>query len=162
MQHFRTLRPALAGAALVLAAGLGACAPAFRLKDYQGSDTRLFQAALQEYRKGHHENAIAAFERLTLDLPARDTLLPRAHFFLGKSHYRRREFILAAQSFSRVAESFPTDTLADDALLWTARSYRRLWRKPTLDAQYGHEPPIDRAVRLGPIPTPNARGRLTT
>ena len=137
MHRSRTLIPAFAGVALALVAVLGACAQAFRLKDYEGSDTRLYQAALREYNRGHYENAIAAFERLTLDLPARDTLLPLSHFYLGKAHYKRREYILAAQSFSRLSESFPSDTLADDGLLWTARAYRRLWRKPTLDAQYG-------------------------
>ena len=124
---------ALVGATLAL----GACAPNFRLRDFAGSNERLFEAGLREYRQGRWENAIAAFERLTLDLPARDTLLPLANFYLGKAHYRRKEFLLAGQAFSRLAESFPNDTLADDALLWTARSYGRLWRKPTLDAQYG-------------------------
>ena len=45
--------------------------------------------------------------------------------------------MLAAQSFTRLVESFPDDTLADDAALEAARSYRRLWRKPALDATYG-------------------------
>ena len=124
---------ALVGATLAL----GACAPTFRLRDYEGSNARLFEAGLREYRNERWENAIAAFERLTLELPARDTLLPLANFYLGKAHYRRKEFLLAGQAFSRLAEAFPSDTLADDALLWTARSYGRLWRKPTLDAQYG-------------------------
>jgi outer membrane protein assembly factor BamD len=53
------------------------------------------------------------------------------------SHEHQREHLLAAQSFSRLYESFPDDTLADDAALEAARSYRRLWRKPTLDATYG-------------------------
>ena len=137
MHQFRRLPPAVAGVAFALVALLAACSQPFRLRDYEGSDTRLFQATMREYERGRYENAILGFERLTLDLPARDTLLPRAHFFLGKSHYKRKQFLLAAQSFSRLAESFATDTLADDALLWTARSYRRLWRKPTLDAEYG-------------------------
>ena len=133
MHHIRRLAPAFVGAALALSA----CAPAFQVKKYEGQNERLYQATFEQYQKGHYENAIAGFERLTLDLPARDTLLPRAHFLLGKAHYKRAEYVLAAQAFSRVAESFPSDTLADDALLWTARSYQRLWRKPELDAQYG-------------------------
>ena len=32
--------------------------------------------------------------------------------------------MLAAQSFSRLVESFPDDSLADDAALEAARSYR--------------------------------------
>ena len=124
---------ALLGATLAL----GGCAPTFRIRDFEGQSERLFQAGLREYQNERWENAIAAFERLTLDLPARDSLLPLANYYLGKAHYRRKEFLLAGQAFSRLAESFPNDTLSDDALLWTARSYGRLWRKPTLDSQYG-------------------------
>jgi outer membrane protein assembly factor BamD len=137
MHQFRRLSPPVASAAIALVALLVACAQPFRLRDYEGSDARLFQATMREYERGRYENAIVGFERLTLDLPARDTLLPRAHFYLGKAHYKQKQYLLAAQAFSRLAESFATDTLADDALLWTARSYRRLWRKPTLDAEYG-------------------------
>jgi outer membrane protein assembly factor BamD len=137
MHRFRRLRPTVAGVAIALVALLAACGQPFRLRDYEGSDTRLFQATMREYERGRYENAILGFERLTLDLPARDTLLPRAHFYLGRSHYKQKQYLLAAQAFSRLAESFATDTLADDALLWTARAYRRLWRKPTLDAEYG-------------------------
>jgi len=36
-----------------------------------------------------------------------------------------------------LVESFPDDTLADDAALEAARSYRSLWRRPTLDPTYG-------------------------
>lgn len=113
-----------------------ACRPDFTLRRYTSNDA-LFQAAMREYQREHWENAIAAFEKLTLELPARDTLLPRAHFHLGRSHARRHEFLLAAQSFVRVTESFPDDSLADDALFDAGRAYERLWRKPALDSQYG-------------------------
>jgi outer membrane protein assembly factor BamD len=35
-------------------------------------------------------------------------------------------------------QTFPDDTLADDAMLAEATEYAKLWRKPALDAQYGH------------------------
>jgi outer membrane protein assembly factor BamD len=80
---------------------------------------------------------VTAFEKLTTDLPARDTLLPRAHWYLARAHQQREEWVLAATSFSRLTESFPDDTLAPAAALEGARSYRKLWRKPTLDPTYG-------------------------
>ena len=92
---------------------------------------------MREYNRHKWENAVNAFEKLTLDLPARDTLLPLAHFYLAQSHIGRKEYLLAAQSFNRLAESFATDTLADDAKYEAARSYQRLWRAPPLDPQYG-------------------------
>jgi outer membrane protein assembly factor BamD (BamD/ComL family) len=64
--------------ALLLCAA-AACAPGFQLKNYQGSNTRLFEASLRELQKKHWDSAVEGFERLTLDLPARDTLLPRSY-----------------------------------------------------------------------------------
>jgi outer membrane assembly lipoprotein YfiO len=97
----------------------------------------LYTASKQRFDHGKLDDAIAGFEKLTLDLPARDTLLPRAHYWLGMAHEKKGEHILAAQSFSRLMESFPDDTLADDALLLAGKSYRKLWRKSSLDATYG-------------------------
>jgi outer membrane protein assembly factor BamD len=113
-----------------------ACSPAFKLRDYPTHES-LWGGSMREFNARRWDNAIVGFERLTLELPARDTLLPRAHFYLGQAHARRAEHLLAAQSFQRLAESFPDDSLADDALLAAGNAYQRLWRKPTLDAQYG-------------------------
>ena len=101
------------------------------------SNEELYKASLEKYRKGKLDDAIAGFEQLTLDLPARDTLLSRTHYWLGQAHEKKGEHILAAQSYSRLMESFPDDSLADDALLLAGKSYRKLWRKSSLDATYG-------------------------
>src|SRR5207342_2008005 len=68
-------------AALVV---IGACAPAFKLSKFK-TNPDLYAAATREYKKGHWDNAIQAYERLTLDLPARDTLLPFAYWYLATS-----------------------------------------------------------------------------
>lgn len=129
-------KPAVAIAALAaLTLVLSAC-HAFKVSRYPTHES-LYAAGQREYQRRHWGNAILAFEKLTNDLPARDTLLPRAYWYLANSHERQKEHLLAAQSFSRLYESFPDDTLADDAALEAARSYRRLWRRPTLDATYG-------------------------
>ena len=123
-------------ALLLVVSASGACRPTFQLRRYT-TDTALYQASLRELERRRWDNAVAGFERLTTTLPARDTLLPRAFWYLAKAQQGRREWLLAAQSYQRLVEGFPEDTLADDAQLETARSYRRLWRKPALDAQYG-------------------------
>jgi outer membrane protein assembly factor BamD len=123
-------------AALLVLITAVACRPAFQLKRYP-TDAALYQASLREFQRRHWDNAVAGFERLTTSLPARDTLLPRAFWYLAKAQQGRREWLLAAQSYQRLVEGFPEDSLADDAQLEVARSYRRLWRKPTLDSQYG-------------------------
>ncbi len=128
--------PAAAVFAL-LGGGLAACAPGFQIKNFAGNPVALYQASMREFQRKQWDNAVAGLDRVTLDLPARDTLLPRAHYYLGQAHEHKGEFLLAAQSFSRLSESFPNDTLADDAMLAAGLAYARLWRKPALDATYG-------------------------
>jgi outer membrane protein assembly factor BamD len=120
--------------ALLLA--FAACHPEFQITRYPTNEA-LYRAATEEYQRGRWDNAVSAFEKLTTDLPARDTLLPRAHWYLARAHEERGEHVLAATSFNRLVESFPDDSLGDDAALEAARSYRKMWRKPTLDPTYG-------------------------
>ena len=120
--------------ALLLAAA--ACHPDFQITQYPTNEA-LYRAATTEFGAGRWDNAVLAYEKLTTDLPARDTLLPRAYWFLARAHDERGEHILAATSYSRLVESFPDDTLSDDAALAAARAYRKMWRKPALDPTYG-------------------------
>ena len=66
--------------AIAAAAALTACRGGFRINKYPTNES-LYVAALQEYQKKHWGNAVLAFEKLTNDLPARDTLLPRSYWF---------------------------------------------------------------------------------
>ena len=123
-------------AMVALAGTAAACAPSFQLKKFTTNEA-LYGASLREFQRGKWENAIAGFEKLTNSLSPRDTLLSRSFWYLSKAHQRRDEWLLAAQAFQRLTENFPEDSLADDAQLEAARSYRKLWRRPDLDAQYG-------------------------
>jgi outer membrane protein assembly factor BamD len=136
--------------ALLLA--VAACHPEFKVATFSTNEA-LYRAATEEYNRGRWENAITAYEKLTTDLPARDTLLPRSHWFLARAHQERKEWVLAGASFTRLVESFPDDTLSDDAALEAARSYRRLWRKPTLDPTYGESAVATYNTLLGLYPT---------
>jgi outer membrane protein assembly factor BamD len=122
--------------ALALAVTGGACFGSFNTRDYSTS-AALYAAGMKKYRDGKYADAATAFERLTLDLPTRDTLLPLAHWYLGWARLKHDERLLAAQAFIRLSETVPDDTLADDALLMSGRSYRGLWKRPSLDPQYG-------------------------
>lgn len=113
-----------------------ACAGGFQVRRFPTSDG-LYEASLAEFRKGKWDNAITGFEKLTLDLSARDTLLPLSYWYLAQAHEKKAEHILAATTFSRVAQSFPDDSLADDAMLASGDSYLEAWRRPDLDPQYG-------------------------
>lgn len=130
-----------AGAFLTLPVALAACGLFPRFQGFQPAkyttNESLYRASLDQFERGKWGNAIAGFEKLTLELPARDSLLPRSYWYLAKAHAGNREHLLAAQGFIRLTESFPDDTLADDALLESGRSYARMWRRPVLDPQYG-------------------------
>jgi outer membrane protein assembly factor BamD len=122
--------------AIASISALSACRSGFRLNRFTNNEA-LYVAGVREFEKKHWGNAIAAFEKLSNDLPARDTLLPRSFWFLAQAHSRQDEHLLAAQSYTRLFEAFVDDTLSDDAAFEAAQSYRRLWRKPSLDPTYG-------------------------
>lgn len=124
----------LAAAVSLLAAA--ACRPEFQLKNFTTNEA-LYSASLQAFKRHHWDDAITGFEKLTTDLSPRDTLLPRAYWYLASAHDHQDEHLLAAQAYNRLVETFPEDSLADDAALEAARSYRRMWRKPGLDPTYG-------------------------
>lgn len=142
-------RRALVATLLLL---LAACHPEFQVTKFPTNEA-LYRAAMDEFSHGRWDNAVSAFEKLTTDLPARDTLLPRAHWYLAQAHQHKDEWVLAATSFSRLVESFPDDTLADDAALEAARSYRKLWRKPALDPSYGYSAEASYNTLLSLYPT---------
>lgn len=122
--------------ALLLVAVVGACQRSLNVRSYPTPES-LYTAGLSAYERGKIPDAILAFEKLTFDLPTRDTLLTRAHWYLGQARRQNAERLLAAQSFLRIAEQHPNDSLADDALFLAAMSYREMWRRPELDAEYG-------------------------
>ena len=109
----------------------------FKVGDYP-DERDLYRESLRRLEAGDGRSAIAGFERLTLELPARDTLLPRSHFYLGRAHEQEKEWLLAAQAYSRLSSLFPDDTLADDGLLRAGRAYATIWDDPELDPTYGH------------------------
>lgn len=113
-----------------------ACSRGFASRKFPTNDG-LYAASLAEYKKKSWDNAITGFEKLTLELSARDTLLPLSHWYLAQAHEQKGEHILAATSFNRLAESFPDDSLADDGLFQAGMSYMRIWKNPELDPQFG-------------------------
>jgi outer membrane assembly lipoprotein YfiO len=139
-------------ATTALLSALAACRPEFKVGNFTTSEA-LYGASLNEFNRKHWETAISGFEKLTADLSPRDTLLPRSYWYLATAHERQGEHLLAAQSYSRLVESFPEDSLADDAALEASRSYARLWRKPGLDPTYGETSIASYNTLIGLYPT---------
>lgn len=137
--------------ALVAPLALVGCYRTLSLRQYPNNEA-LYRGGLQQLQEKKWDYAVQIFEKLTLELPARDTLLPASHFYLAEAYSNRGEHLLAAQAYARLAESFATDPLADDALYRAGRAYQAMWRKPVLDAQYGGEAAATFELLLGLYP----------
>jgi outer membrane protein assembly factor BamD len=121
--------------ALLLTAPL-ACKPPFDPKPISDPG-KLWNVAMAEYKARRYDNAAKAFEKLTLDLPARDPRLPLSYYYLAQSQTKNSEYLLAAGTYNRLIDAFPQDTLVDDAFFLSGRAYQHEWRAPQLDATYG-------------------------
>lgn len=124
---------AVATFAITLAA---ACHKEFDPKLYPNPET-LFSVGLKELNAKHWDNAAKAFDQLTRDLPARDPLLPLSYYYLGQAQSSDGDHLLAAQSYNRIADAFPEDSLAPVSLYQAGHEYSKMWRHPDLDPQYG-------------------------
>jgi outer membrane assembly lipoprotein YfiO len=113
------------------------CGTKLDLKKYNGDNEALYRISLRAFERHNWDDAVVGFEKLTLDLPAHDSLLSRSYYYLAQAHQHKGEHLLAAQSFSRLAESFPDDSLADRSLYNAGKAYEQMWRRPDLDATYG-------------------------
>lgn len=132
-------RPPRLRAALLLAVAVlvpAACSKPFQPRKFP-TTLDLYRASIEQYQRRKWDNALAGLDLLAQQLPARDTLLADVYWYQGKTHGRKDEHLLAAQAYSRIIDAFPDDARADSALLETGNEYRKLWRKPALDAQYG-------------------------
>ncbi len=126
------------GVVLVGLLAASACKPAFRAQAFDTNES-LYAAAVAERTAGREDNAIQALERLQMQLPPSDTLLPIVHQALGDLHAKKKQWLLAGQTYLRVTENFPDHPLADDALLAAGDAFSKLWRRPELDSKYGLE-----------------------
>lgn len=128
-QRFRRL--VLVAGSTVLAACHGATARTL------GAPETQFTEAMRAFRGGRFSKAAVDFQRLQFDLPARDTLLPKIGFFLAESQAAQGDAVTAAREFRRVADDYPSDSLAPFALLRVGDQYGSLWRRPELDPSHG-------------------------
>jgi outer membrane assembly lipoprotein YfiO len=124
--------------AIVMAGALGACQKHFDFALHPNSES-IYRAALVELNEGSSYAAAEAFDRLTTQLSVRDSLLPKAYWYLGIAQMKSKEYLLSRNAFASIHRLFSTDTLADDGLLAAARAARKLWPNPELDSSYGED-----------------------
>jgi outer membrane protein assembly factor BamD len=117
-----------------LALGLAACHSGTSVIEKMGAD-QLFARGVAELKAHHWDNAIEAFDRLTLQYPSfarvQEARLDLAEAYLGKG-----DAVTAAGEFDRLATDFPLGAYADDARFGVCRAYEKLSPAVQLDQQY--------------------------
>jgi len=80
-------------------------------------------------------DATIALEHFVFQYPTHPRQ-PEARYRLGEAHFGNRDFILAANEFSRLSIDYPAGPWADDARFMVCRSYQELSPRPQLDPEY--------------------------
>lgn len=86
---------------------------------------------------GKWDDVITLSDRFSLEVPAGDARVTRAHLYRGDAYFGKHDYLQAAREFRRVSDENPLDPLAPAGLLRVGDAYARLWRRPELDATYG-------------------------
>lgn len=98
---------------------------------------RKFEIAMEFYNKKKYDNAIAIFEDL-LGITKGDTLQRSVAYYYSMAHYktnRSENFPLAAYYFRDFAQSFPSDSRAEEAAFMSAYCYYLSSPRYTLDQE---------------------------
>jgi tol-pal system protein YbgF len=91
-------------------------APAQETKADPQAEMHDYDAALGLLRAGKFKEAQTAFEGFIARHP-KAALLPNATYWLGSSLYQQKQYAKSAETFARVAATWPADAKAPDALL---------------------------------------------
>jgi outer membrane protein assembly factor BamD len=116
---------------------LGGACSRFQPRNYPEPE-QLYVASMREFRAGNFTRAQAGFQALLFNVTARDTLLPRARFYLAECQFGSSDFAGAAREFRRMADDFPSSPLAPQALLRAGDAHAAMWRRSELDPTQGH------------------------
>ena len=85
------------------------------------AETRDYETALGAYKAAKYREAAAAFEAFIKAYP-KSALLPGAHYWAASGHFQLREFGKSAELFATLAQTWPGDPRAADALMGQANS----------------------------------------
>jgi outer membrane protein assembly factor BamD len=117
---------------LALIAVLGcASAPRFAQMDAD----QLLTYGLDRLAAGKWNDATRVLEQFIFQYPAHDRY-QEARYRLGEAHFGKKEYILAAAEFTRLADDFPAGSWADESRFRVCESYYRLSPKAQLDQEY--------------------------
>ncbi len=124
----------------------------------------LWSKAMTLYRHAKWAKASTEFERISLEVPAGDTLGISAHYYLGECYLGQGSQLQAAREFRKVSDDYPNTALAPLALLRAGDAYGDLWRRVELDDSYAQTAKATYQELLNRYPdspvAPRARARI--
>ncbi|WP_374486520.1 tol-pal system protein YbgF [Zoogloea sp.] len=89
------------------------------------NETRDYEAALNQLRAGKYKDAAAGFNAFLKNYP-NSGFQPNAHFWAASALYQAKDNAGAAEHYAKVANQWPDDTRAPDALLGLANAQQGL------------------------------------
>ncbi len=85
------------------------------------AETHDYETALTAFKGAKYKEALAGFQAFAKAYPT-SSLLPNAYFWAATCHYQLRDFPTSAETFAKVAATWPNDAKAPDALLGQANA----------------------------------------
>lgn len=89
---------------------------------------RLFDRAMDRFRKGEHRQAVLEFSEIVKTYPA-TALAGTAQFWIGEAYFKARDFERAAAEYGKAVELAPQGKETPEALLKLGLSYRAFKRE---------------------------------
>ena len=89
------------------------------------SESRAYEAALNQFKLGNYPLAISAFQGFLVTYPS-SKLAPSAQYWIGNAHFAQRDYKQAIAAQQRVISAWSDDAKAPDAMLNIASAQEAL------------------------------------
>jgi tol-pal system protein YbgF len=89
------------------------------------AETKVYEAALNQFKLGSYALAISGFQGFLITYP-QSKLAPSAQYWIGNSHFAQRDYKQAVAAQQKVLQAWPDDPKAPDAMLNIASSQEAL------------------------------------
>ena len=97
-----------------------------------------FHRAMEKFNRGKYLDAMEALTIITLNYSG-SSIIDSAQYYLGESHYRMKEYIIAASEFQRLVNQYPSSPLVDEAKYKVGMSYLKLSPGYGLDQEFTYK-----------------------
>ncbi|MFH0765299.1 MAG: outer membrane protein assembly factor BamD [Calditrichota bacterium] len=112
---------------------LAGCAKRLPLEEL--GDQAAYQSLKQKYDKGKYAQAVEGLEYYTLNYSG-SAYLDSAEFLLAQSHFKLKEYLLAADAYDQLARRFTRSPLVPEAMFRVGVCYFKLSPNYALDQEW--------------------------